>query len=163
MTEKCFCHLNGYKVKDADARAQLSAHDVAIKGLSEGITELSEKVENAGGGKAIYKHYITIENDGNDPYLKFYFTIYNSNATPITTLQDFLVNFKDGETISVPVSIDVNNYPAAVLSVAISLMNEEFCVSGVTIDSDSYTAYLHDAFVYPFDNILSIKDIVTEI
>lgn len=40
MSEKCFCHLNGYKVKDADARAQLYAHDVAIKGLSEGMNEL---------------------------------------------------------------------------------------------------------------------------
>ena len=58
MSEKCFCHLNGYKVKDADARAQLSAHDVAIKGLSEGmnehdvaITETSESIATLKEGK----------------------------------------------------------------------------------------------------------------
>lgn len=52
MSEKCFCHLNGYKVKDADARAE-------IKNLKAQATELLNKItqlEESGGGNYVEKN-----------------------------------------------------------------------------------------------------------
>lgn len=52
MSEKCFCHLNGYKVKDADARASVSALEQRATQLESKVTSLES---SAGGGGAAIK------------------------------------------------------------------------------------------------------------
>lgn len=47
MSEKCFCHLNGYKVKDADAHARINV--------------LENQVANMGGGTVFCVHHIEVK------------------------------------------------------------------------------------------------------
>ncbi len=44
-TDKCFCHLNGYAVKDATARQQIAALTEQIAALTQLVTALAEKYE----------------------------------------------------------------------------------------------------------------------
>lgn len=48
--EKCFCHLNGYKVKDADARAEIETLKAEIEAL-----------KNAGSCECAKEAYIDID------------------------------------------------------------------------------------------------------
>lgn len=130
MSEKCFCHLNGYKVKDSEARKQLSAHDVVIKGLSEGITELSEKLENGGGGggKTIYKHEITFnykDYDSLDNHITLP-VIYSSDGGEIS--QDtfsnynkkfFAYNYANAGTIVTLIRFSFEIFPDGIVSVSV--------------------------------------------
>lgn len=69
MSEKCFCHLNGYKVKDADAHARLDA------------------LESAGGGK-LYLHKFRI-NSADWTFNGLFYT-YSTRAEKATVLRDIL-------------------------------------------------------------------------
>lgn len=99
-TEKCFCHLNGYKVKDADARAKIEQFDIAlnrfaettlpamenrITGVENGLTELASA---GGGGTKLYKHFIYVENDNVPIYGFIQIISTNSNPYSINTLGD---------------------------------------------------------------------------
>lgn len=44
MAEKCFCHLNGYKVKDADARQMQIALQTQLNELTEYVRTLEERI-----------------------------------------------------------------------------------------------------------------------
>ena len=44
MSEKCFCHLNGFQVKDATARNQIVSLDQRIEGNEESIQDLYNKL-----------------------------------------------------------------------------------------------------------------------
>lgn len=43
-TDKCFCHLNGYAVKDATARQQIAAMQETITAQNQTIAELQETI-----------------------------------------------------------------------------------------------------------------------
>lgn len=62
--EKCFCHLNGYKVKDADARAQIKTVDAKLDAFKSEVGDLKTNlkgqintIDNAVG------NYITANNN----------------------------------------------------------------------------------------------------
>lgn len=46
MEDKCFCHLNGYAVKDATARAAIESMGLVIDELIATITALEATVES---------------------------------------------------------------------------------------------------------------------
>lgn len=61
--EKCFCHFQGYKVKDADARAQISELSVKVnEEIPNRITEVENTV-NEDIKKQIADLKISIQND----------------------------------------------------------------------------------------------------
>lgn len=90
MADKCFCHLNGYEVKDKKARDTLIAHEEVLQGLAEGQTDnvtrmggiessidnqydamqimlerivaLEQGTGSSGGGK-LYRHTIKFHNN----------------------------------------------------------------------------------------------------
>lgn len=47
MADKCFCHLNGFKVKDADARAEIENINNDIENINNDILSISERTEIA--------------------------------------------------------------------------------------------------------------------
>lgn len=96
MSEKCFCHLNGYKVKDADARKSIEEInenlETALTAIGEGLSELQDDVnalkEGAGaggssGGTKLYKHRLK-SNDNN--YIDI--DVITTMSTPVTKLMD---------------------------------------------------------------------------
>ena len=50
MNDKCFCHLNGYRVKDAEARSRISELESIISGMGEG----GEVIINSNTFKDVY-------------------------------------------------------------------------------------------------------------
>ena len=48
MSEKCFCHLNGFKVKDADARAEIEK----LKAAEHIDSEARQAASNAAAAAA---------------------------------------------------------------------------------------------------------------
>lgn len=62
-TEKCFCHLNGYKVKDADARAaieEINRDHPNNTGVINYLTALAENPENEGKIYGIHNEEIVV-------------------------------------------------------------------------------------------------------
>ena len=81
MSEKCVCHINGYKVKDSTAREQINA-------LSERVTNVEN---NAGGGgdTKLYKHKVELKINAGT----FVGEVINDNANRYTSSNVFNVNF----------------------------------------------------------------------
>lgn len=46
LFDKCFCHFNGYKVKDADARRDIAQIMPAMEQLNDNLNELTAKVND---------------------------------------------------------------------------------------------------------------------
>lgn len=116
--EKCFCHLNGYKVKDADARESIENIEGDLLEYDDRLTDLEGyQMDHAGRlttienelsdhsirlttiendhviGNKLYQHYIkaTLGDTSNYDIL-FYFIHYNKNPEPITVLTDAIIH-----------------------------------------------------------------------
>lgn len=78
MADKCFCHLNGYAVKDATARKDIST-------LKERVNDLENK--GTSGGIKLYCHELELQVTNNNAGINYEDTIY---LTFITTLNGVL-------------------------------------------------------------------------
>jgi len=78
--EKCFCHLNGFAVKDATARQEIEL-------LKQG----------GSGGKTYYRHLIRVD-VSDDPYTVS-FVFISSSPTPVTNVDELnqLIRVGDNE------------------------------------------------------------------
>ena len=184
---KCFCHLNGYEVKDATARktltdlvgevktnrsicdgyasdlvGQIARTDSSLNALIQRVTALEN---NAGGGSAkIYRHRVLINTDFGDDwadniYASCELLIYRSTPDPINTLS----KIHDHEFINFkPTTINIYDAPEAVrLAYAIyeynGILNIE-CYEGM----DDYQGFIYQQYQVPEAN-LSISDTVVEV
>ena len=99
MEEKCFCHLNGYKVKDSDARKSIENLLNEINTLSENTNNSINNLEttiNENLGKELRKNHIWIFN----PYsLSIYFgtnsVITKSGASDLEQLNKIWDEMKE--------------------------------------------------------------------
>ena len=100
-TEKCFCHLNGYKVKDADARAGVEILSGEVEGLKTTATGLATEVEGlknsagSGGGK-LYQHNFNYFDSAKKAMVIF--TLYLYRDTAITILSDLINCMSSGSS-----------------------------------------------------------------
>lgn len=99
--EKCFCHLGGYKVKDADAREQITElnekifeHNAHLSSLDIDILSHNERItalESSGGGK-LYFHQLAMSayrGDFNN-MVDLRFKFYSYSPTPLTLATVFV-------------------------------------------------------------------------
>lgn len=101
--EKCFCHLNGYKVKDADARKAIEQIDISLERLSgttlPAMDKRMETIENGllaleenagGGGSKLYRHIITDQMTEGGVIFSFLSTKRTTAFTSYNDLKNFL-------------------------------------------------------------------------
>lgn len=131
--EKCFCHLNGYKVKDADARAELEAQKLVIAGLSEGATDHEERITELEktDHEAIkyYRHILQGYLATADDDYSYEISFITKTAIEITTLSQLKQEIsKAGGNL--PVNGLVNSLLGNVVFVRTESSNNELYFSG---------------------------------
>lgn len=76
MTEKCICHINGYRIKDGIARENIAANTAKIESLESEIESLKE---NSGSAASIFRYNFKLMNyDNPDAMIMAYCEIYSS-------------------------------------------------------------------------------------
>lgn len=95
MSEKCFCHLNGYKVKDADARKDIENINNAISILDTSRNDHEERItglENSEGGSKLYCHNIKFKYQDDITQFSFFTTKKTSKFSSYEELRDWVYN-----------------------------------------------------------------------
>lgn len=127
MSDKCFCHLNGFEVKDKKARDTLTAHEEVLTGLAEGQTDHEQRIEtleqgtgSSGGGTKLYKHVITFKCNGSTQTSQDC-TIISTSPTKIT-VGDFATNVTTKEQTAAVIDNLINIFSPTYTAMSISHM-----------------------------------------
>lgn len=181
--EKCFCHLNGYEVKDAKARRDLQdlkewkeEADRLLDYLEE--RETSNEADHInfndnfiqifdalaeGGGTKLYRHFITIEKPYRSGYThNFKGTTYYYSSDPTPYTQETLCNIPYLSFNIEFISIKEGGSPRAI-PVCLFLSNGEVHHRAVkAITSDAVIEEYAGIITLP-SNMITITDTVTEV
>ena len=98
--EQCFCHLNGYKVKDADARELIENIEGDLLEFDERLYDIEGRITTIENdhvfGHKIYQHALKMVITANvaalegDAVITINSLVYSNNSEEITTYSDII-------------------------------------------------------------------------